>query len=408
MVADNDAGGISTYAVTGSKYGFSLLCIFILLVPMAYYVQEMTVRLGAVTKRGHAEAIFDGFGPFWGWFSLADLAHRQLADAGHRVHRHDRGHEPVRRAARGSRSSCVTAILFGDRAVRQVLDVREDDAALLPVQPRLHPRRLLGDGDADGAGAGARCSRASSPPDPRRRVAASCSSSSSPTSARRSRPGRSSSSRAPWWTRGSTSRTSSSARWTRSPASLLTCVRRRLHHHRHRRGLLLPPPADRHRGRAADGRGAGAAAARTARGGWARRLFAIGLFDAGFLGALCISLSTSWAVGEVFGWAHSLNKSVRDAPWFYLLYLVHAADGRRGRAHPERAAGHDHDVRAGGGGDAAAVAARLPAAPAERRGAHGRARQHALAEHRQRHDRRLRHPDVHGARHPTLFPTLLE
>jgi Mn2+/Fe2+ NRAMP family transporter len=50
-------------------------------------------------------------------------------------------------------------------------------------------------------------------------------------------------------------------------------------------------------------------------------LFAIGLFDAGLLGALCISLATSWAVGEVFGWAHSLNKSVRDAPWFYVVYL---------------------------------------------------------------------------------------
>src|SRR5512137_1256090 len=74
MVADNDAGGISTYAVTGSKYGFSLLWIFLLLIPMAYFVQEMTVRLGAVTKRGHAEAIFDGFGPFWGWFSVFDLA----------------------------------------------------------------------------------------------------------------------------------------------------------------------------------------------------------------------------------------------------------------------------------------------------------------------------------------------
>ena len=57
-------------------------------------------------------------------------------------------------------------------------------------------------------------------------------------------------------------------------------------------------------------------------GQWARVLFAIGLFDAGLLGALCISLSTSWAVGEVFGWAHSLNKSVREAPWFYAVYLV--------------------------------------------------------------------------------------
>jgi Mn2+/Fe2+ NRAMP family transporter len=48
---------------------------------------------------------------------------------------------------------------------------------------------------------------------------------------------------------------------------------------------------------------------------------AIGLFDAGFLGAICISLASSWAFGEVFGWAHSLNKKVREAPWFYAFYL---------------------------------------------------------------------------------------
>jgi Mn2+/Fe2+ NRAMP family transporter len=57
-------------------------------------------------------------------------------------------------------------------------------------------------------------------------------------------------------------------------------------------------------------------------GYWARGLFAIGLFDAGLLGALCISLATSWAMGEVFGWAHSLNKSVREAPWFYVAYVL--------------------------------------------------------------------------------------
>ena len=38
---------------------------------------------------------------------------------------------------------------------------------------------------------------------------------------------------------------------------------------------------------------------------------AIGLFDAGFLGAICISLASSWAFGEVFGWAHSLNHRSR-------------------------------------------------------------------------------------------------
>jgi Mn2+/Fe2+ NRAMP family transporter len=50
-----------------------LLWFLIILGPVAYYVQEMTVRLAAVTKRGHAEAIFASFGRFWGWFSLLDL-----------------------------------------------------------------------------------------------------------------------------------------------------------------------------------------------------------------------------------------------------------------------------------------------------------------------------------------------
>jgi Mn2+/Fe2+ NRAMP family transporter len=73
MIADNDAGGITTYAATGAKYEYHLIWFLVILGPVAYYIQEMTVRLGAVTKRGHAEAIFDGFGPFWGWFSLLDL-----------------------------------------------------------------------------------------------------------------------------------------------------------------------------------------------------------------------------------------------------------------------------------------------------------------------------------------------
>jgi Mn2+/Fe2+ NRAMP family transporter len=49
---------------------------------------------------------------------------------------------------------------------------------------------------------------------------------------------------------------------------------------------------------------------------------AIGLFDAGLLGAICISLASSWAFGEVFGWAHSLNTKVREAPWFYAFYFI--------------------------------------------------------------------------------------
>ena len=45
---------------------------------MAFVVQEMTVRLGAVTKHGHAELIYTRFGRFWGFFAMADLVFGNL------------------------------------------------------------------------------------------------------------------------------------------------------------------------------------------------------------------------------------------------------------------------------------------------------------------------------------------
>jgi len=48
---------------------------------------------------------------------------------------------------------------------------------------------------------------------------------------------------------------------------------------------------------------------------------AIGLFNAGLLGAICISLASSWAFGEIFGWAHSLNNKIKEAKWFYANYF---------------------------------------------------------------------------------------
>jgi Mn2+/Fe2+ NRAMP family transporter len=51
-------------------------------------------------------------------------------------------------------------------------------------------------------------------------------------------------------------------------------------------------------------------------------LMAFGLFDAGLLGAIAISLASSWAWGEVFGWPHSLNHNVKQAPWFHIVRLL--------------------------------------------------------------------------------------
>ncbi|SOJ52686.1 Divalent metal cation transporter MntH [Mycobacterium simulans] len=73
MVGDNDAGGVATYAQAGQNYGMALLWTLTLLIPVLYVNQEMVLRLGAVTRVGHARLIFERFGKFWGAFSVGDL-----------------------------------------------------------------------------------------------------------------------------------------------------------------------------------------------------------------------------------------------------------------------------------------------------------------------------------------------
>ncbi|WP_410843864.1 NRAMP family divalent metal transporter [Paraburkholderia sp.] len=73
MVGDNDAGAFSTYTQAGQNYGTTLLWTLLLLVPVLFVNQEMVLRLGAVTGVGHARLIFERFGKFWGAFSVIDL-----------------------------------------------------------------------------------------------------------------------------------------------------------------------------------------------------------------------------------------------------------------------------------------------------------------------------------------------
>ena len=51
-------------------------------------------------------------------------------------------------------------------------------------------------------------------------------------------------------------------------------------------------------------------------------LFAILLFDASIIGAAAVTLSTSYAFGDVFGMQHSLHRSFKDAKQFYLSYMA--------------------------------------------------------------------------------------
>src|ERR1700727_3176606 len=74
MLGENDGPSMLSYAATGAKFGIGFFLPFVVLTfIMACVVQEMTVRLGAATHRGHAELIFDRFGPFWGCFSMMGL-----------------------------------------------------------------------------------------------------------------------------------------------------------------------------------------------------------------------------------------------------------------------------------------------------------------------------------------------
>ena len=319
MVADNDAGGISTYAVTGSKYGFSLLWIFVILLPMAYYVQEMTVRLGAVTKRGHAEAIFDAFGPFWGWFSLTDLAvvnwltliteYIGMIEAGNIF-----GIPPF------ATYIGVTIILFVVVVTGQYWTFEKLTLFFCIFNFVYIPAALWGMSTSTAPGWNEVFKGFYNPnlsggltADLLFIVLANIGTTI-----------------APWMIffqqsavvdKGMDIHDIKFGKVDTWIGSFTTCfvavfiiiaTGAVLYYHHPQITIedakqtaeaivpLLP----------------------AGQGELARRLFAIGLFDAGFLGALCVSLSSSWAVGEVFGWAHSLNFKVKDAPWFYIVYLV--------------------------------------------------------------------------------------
>ena len=74
MLADTDAGNVVTGAQAGAQWGYRLLPLLLLLIPMLYMVQELTVRLGIYTGRGHGELIRERFGVGWAWLSTAGFA----------------------------------------------------------------------------------------------------------------------------------------------------------------------------------------------------------------------------------------------------------------------------------------------------------------------------------------------
>jgi len=305
MVADNDAGGITTYTVTGAKYGFHLLWFLIILGPVAYFVQEMTVRLGAVTKRGHAEAIFHAFGSFWGWFSLLDLVFTDWLTMitefiGMTAAMSIFGIPPwitiigcwlmmgtmitTGRYWTWEKIAlifCLVNLIYIPAAF--MVHPSVSDIIYNSFIPHLPPGGFTNDlFFLLMANVGTTI--------------------------------------APWMIffqqstvvdKGLKEKDIRFGKVDTAFGSFLTvivavfliivCGK-----------LLLGVPVE-------------SAAEATIKimptNNYIGTMFAIGLFDAGFLGAICISLASSWAFGEVFGWAHSLNNKIKEAPWFYAYYF---------------------------------------------------------------------------------------
>jgi len=304
MVADNDAGGITTYAATGAKYGYHLIWFLLILIPVAYYVQEMTVRLGAVTKRGHAEAIFDGFGAFWGWFSLLDL---MIVDWLTLVTEFIGMTAALAIFGVPPWLSVVAVIVLMAVIVLHGRYWTFEKLALLfcafnliyiPGAFLVHPsvRDVLHQGLIPNFAGGFNG-----------QLFFFLMANIGTTIA-------------PWMLffqqsavvdKGMLEKDIPWGRFDTLLGSIVTVVVAVFIVVV--TGTVLP---------GVDIDSAAQAAAelmKTDR--YVGAFLAIGLFDAGLLGAICISLASSWAFGEIFGWAHSLNTKIRQAPWFYATYF---------------------------------------------------------------------------------------
>ena len=74
MLADTDAGSVVTSAQSGAMWGYGLLPVQLLVIPVLYMVQELTVRLGLGTGKGYGELVLQHFGRGWAYLSTAVLA----------------------------------------------------------------------------------------------------------------------------------------------------------------------------------------------------------------------------------------------------------------------------------------------------------------------------------------------
>lgn len=77
--ADNDAGGITTYAAVGASYGYEMLWGLLLITVSLAVVQEMSARMAAATGKGLSDLIREEFGVKWTLVAMLTLLCSNMA-----------------------------------------------------------------------------------------------------------------------------------------------------------------------------------------------------------------------------------------------------------------------------------------------------------------------------------------
>lgn len=311
MIGDNDSGGVVSYAATGMHFGWALfLPMVLLLAPVTYTIQEMTMRLGLVSQRPFPVLVFRRFGRVWGYFSLATLLAENVLTLmtefiGMSVGLSILG-VPFAEADLISLVLVAVFALVGKYWTKERLallvgalnvvfiivawQARPDVQSLSQVWQTMQLTKgafniwlfysIATIGNAV----------------------------------------------APWmiFFQGSAAidkgMNHTDLKYGRLDTALGSLVQAvlaagiiicggTLHSYSVLHPQVLTQPIAMLHGFLVNN------------GAWVRDLFAIGLFNAGFLAAITISLSTSWTFAGVFGWAKSLDDRLREAPKFYGMYM---------------------------------------------------------------------------------------
>lgn len=308
-MADNDAGGAISYAVTGAKFGIGLFVPLVLcLAPLTFTVQEMSMRLGAVTQEGFARLALRRYGKFWGYYHISTLAFENLLTLITEFIGMTAGLVLLGLPLWISSILClllvVVFVLFTGYWTKErvALFVAFLNMIFLVVAGMTHP---------DMAAIGHAFAAWNVPQELQDGVIWFVIATIGNAIA-------------PWMIffqgSGTVDKgvTAKELRLGRIDTALGTIIQVII-----AAGIIIGGAALFGHVTNLDSAGPSdmIGAFHDVSGRWTAILFGLGLFNAGFLASITVSLSSSWSIAELFGWSKSLNDKISEAPKFYAVYI---------------------------------------------------------------------------------------